>query len=137
MNWNSSPTWPAIMSSSLFSELSIPSSESSGDLGSGDEGGDSTELSAHAQAALQEFYSEQQAMLVGRRTADEAACTTVTEDWVGFYILRTIQAMLFSSFIIKQLSQFWYNDETARILADEAIKASQNKRCVTCYSVLQ
>lgn len=74
---------------------------------SGDEGEDSPKLSTHALAALQEFYSEQQAALLDRETP-------ISEDW--------------------QLSQFWYDEDTAAKLADEAIRVSLNKRiaCISC-----
>ena len=43
---------------------------------SGDEGEDSPKLSTHALAALQEFYSEQQAAILDRETP-------ISEDWVS------------------------------------------------------
>lgn len=31
---------------------------------------------------------------------------------------------------MQQLSQFWYDEATAQLLAEEAVRASHNKRCV-------
>jgi len=53
-------------------------------------------------AALQEFYDEQKTL------ASEEKTLKIDEDW--------------------QLSQFWYDDNTASVLAEEALRASSNGR---------
>nr|KAG5693477.1 hypothetical protein BaRGS_006467 [Batillaria attramentaria] len=73
---------------------------------------DAPQLSAHAMAALQEFYQEQ---ATAERNLEEALSGNVEnfcpqEDW--------------------QLSQFWYDEETASRLAREALNvAGATGRC--------
>lgn len=67
---------------------------------------DDTQLSAHTLAALQEFYLDQQ---------KKQCAESVEEDW--------------------QLSQFWYSDETAQRLAQEAIEAAGIGGRIACISV--
>lgn len=66
---------------------------------------DDTQLSAHTLAALQEFYLDQQ---------KKQCAESVEEDW--------------------QLSQFWYSDETAQRLAQEAIEAAGSGGRIACIS---
>lgn len=78
-------------------------------------------LSAHTLAALQEFYSETR-VAVDHSTAptDQFAVGAVEEDW--------------------RMSQFWYSDETATELAEEAVReAGEGGRiaCVSAPSVYQ
>ncbi|XP_030613377.1 EEF1A lysine methyltransferase 1 [Archocentrus centrarchus] len=78
-------------------------------------------LSAHTLAALQEFYSETQvAVDHGTAPTDQFAVGAVEEDW--------------------RMSQFWYSDETATQLAEEAVReAGEGGRiaCVSAPSVYQ
>lgn len=69
-----------------------------------DDDDDDIQLSAKTLAALQEFYDEQQNL----------SLATIQEDW--------------------QLSQFWYDDTTANILSQEAIRASGNGGSIACIS---
>ncbi|TKS67708.1 EEF1A lysine methyltransferase 1 [Collichthys lucidus] len=78
-------------------------------------------LSAHTLAALQEFYNETRTD-ADHSTApsDQFTVGAVTEDW--------------------RMSQFWYSDETATRLAEEAIReAGEGGRiaCVSAPSVYQ
>lgn len=71
------------------------------------------QLSSHALAALQEFYAEQ------RQRADSGAhdkydLGVIEENW--------------------QLSQFWYNQETALRLAEEAVAAAGDGGRIACVS---
>ncbi|XP_072832072.1 EEF1A lysine methyltransferase 1 [Vicugna pacos] len=71
------------------------------------------QLSSHALAALQEFYAEQ------RQHADPAGAEkynigVIEENW--------------------QLSQFWYDQETARRLAEEARAAAGEGGRIACVS---
>ncbi|XP_078258576.1 EEF1A lysine methyltransferase 1 isoform X2 [Rhinoraja longicauda] len=73
---------------------------------------DDTQLSAHTLAALQEFYLDQQ-----KKQCAESSnyfVGSVEEDW---------------------LSQFWYSDETAQRLAQEAIEAAGSGGRIACISV--
>ncbi|KAM7452137.1 EEF1A lysine methyltransferase 1 [Porites harrisoni] len=70
-----------------------------------DDDDDLPQLSAHALAALQEFYKEEKQKQ--EKEASEGN-TDIDENW--------------------QLSQFWYNDETALTLAEEALRAASNGR---------
>ncbi|KAL7384339.1 hypothetical protein ABVT39_000196 [Epinephelus coioides] len=73
-------------------------------------------LSAHTLAALQEFYNETR----DTTPSDQFAVGAVEEDW--------------------RMSQFWYTDETATKLAEEAIReAGEGGRiaCVSAPSVYQ
>ncbi|XP_075706122.1 EEF1A lysine methyltransferase 1 [Rhinoderma darwinii] len=83
--------------------------------GSDDED-DVPQLSAHALAALQDFYTEQQQResLISGPAYDKFEVGAVEEDW--------------------QLSQFWYSDETAQSLAKEAIEASGKNGRIACVS---
>ncbi|KAM9320438.1 EEF1A lysine methyltransferase 1 [Gastrophryne carolinensis] len=88
----------------------------------GSDDDDVPQLSAQALEALQEFYAEQQQResLKSGPEYDKFSVGAVEEDW--------------------QLSQFWYDDETALNLAREAIAASgKNKRiaCVSAPSIYQ
>ncbi|XP_069496042.1 EEF1A lysine methyltransferase 1 isoform X2 [Ambystoma mexicanum] len=77
---------------------------------------DMPELSSHALAALQEFYTEQQEN-DAINTSQELQTSyfgLVQEDW--------------------QLSQFWYSDETALQLAKEAIAAAGKGGRIACVS---
>ena len=69
------------MSSSSSAEL--PTNESHPLDGSGGEsdGDDPPRLSSHALAALQEFYSEQQSVLLGGEAAEAAV---ISENWVNY-----------------------------------------------------
>jgi len=77
-----------------------------------------TTLSAHTLAALQEFLFEQEEQERKLRDAhhlqDESKDVTITENW--------------------ELSQFWYDDKTAEILAKEAIYAAGSNGRIACIS---
>ncbi|PFX31229.1 EEF1A lysine methyltransferase 1-like [Stylophora pistillata] len=66
---------------------------------------DIPQLSAHTLDALQEFYTNEQQRL---ETEVSQENKDIDEDW--------------------QLSQFWYDNRTATILAEEALRASKNGR---------
>ncbi|NXC14059.1 EFMT1 methyltransferase, partial [Corythaeola cristata] len=71
-----------------------------------DDDDDIPQLSSHTLAALQEFYLEQQ-QREGMKTSqgfNQYSIGSIEEDW--------------------QLSQFWYSDETASCLANEAVVAA-------------
>ncbi|NXN92858.1 EFMT1 methyltransferase, partial [Rhinopomastus cyanomelas] len=77
---------------------------------------DSPQLSSHTLAALQEFYLEQQ-QREGVKTSqgfNRYAVGSIEEDW--------------------QLSQFWYSDDTAARLADEALAAAGRGGRIACVS---
>jgi hypothetical protein len=67
---------------------------------------DEPKLSEHALAALSEFYTEQ--------AIESSHSRSLKENW--------------------QLSQFWYDDTTAMVLAEEAVRASEGGRvaCISC-----
>ncbi|XP_060682697.1 EEF1A lysine methyltransferase 1 [Hemiscyllium ocellatum] len=73
---------------------------------------DDIRLSAHALAALQEFQLDQQKKEYAG--LNNYFTESIEEDW--------------------QLSQFWYSDETALRLAQEAIEASGNNGRIACIS---
>ncbi|XP_072261155.1 EEF1A lysine methyltransferase 1 [Pyxicephalus adspersus] len=81
-----------------------------------DEDDDVPQLSAHTLAALQEFYAEQEQResLKSGPEYDQFSVGAVEEDW--------------------QLSQFWYDDETALRLAKEALEASGENGRIACVS---
>lgn len=66
---------------------------------------DIPQLSAHTLEALQEFYTKEQQRLETEASQENK---DIDEDW--------------------QLSQFWYDNRTATILAEEALRASKNGR---------
>ncbi|MEQ2261196.1 EEF1A lysine methyltransferase 1 [Xenotaenia resolanae] len=78
-------------------------------------------LSAHTLAALQEFYHETRTHPdQDRMESDPFAVGAVEEDW--------------------RMSQFWYSDETAALLAEEVVReAGEGGRiaCVSAPSVYQ
>ncbi|KAM8976387.1 EEF1A lysine methyltransferase 1 [Pelodytes ibericus] len=87
-----------------------------------DDDDSSPQLSSHALAALQEFYAEQEQKntLKSGTGSDTFSVGSVEEDW--------------------QLSQFWYDDNTALSLAKEAIDVcGENGRiaCVSAPSIYQ
>lgn len=81
-----------------------------------DDDDDIPQLSSHTLAALQEFYLEQQ-QREGMKTSqgfNQYSVGSIEEDW--------------------QLSQFWYSDETASCLANEAIVAAGKGGRIACVS---
>ncbi|XP_069747461.1 EEF1A lysine methyltransferase 1 [Narcine bancroftii] len=74
---------------------------------------DDTQLSAHTLAALQEFYVDQQKKQFVE--CNNYFVGSIEENW--------------------QLSQFWYSDETAHRLAQEAIEAAGRGGRIACISV--
>ncbi|XP_039719066.1 EEF1A lysine methyltransferase 1 isoform X1 [Pteropus medius] len=70
-------------------------------------------LSSHTLAALQEFYAEQE-QHAGLGGGDKDSIGVIEENW--------------------QLSQFWYSQETALRLAQEAIAAAGEGGRVACVS---
>ncbi|XP_013043675.1 EEF1A lysine methyltransferase 1 isoform X1 [Anser cygnoides] len=81
-----------------------------------DDDDDVPQLSAHTLAALQEFYLEQQ-QREGTKTSqgfNQYSVGSIEENW--------------------QLSQFWYSDETASCLANEAIVAAGKGGRIACVS---
>ncbi|KAK2905747.1 EEF1A lysine methyltransferase 1 [Channa argus] len=78
-------------------------------------------LSAHTLAALQEFYNETRTSSAhSTTTSNQFAVGAVEEDW--------------------RMSQFWYSDETAALLAEEVIReagAGGRIACVSAPSVYQ
>ncbi|XP_062830702.1 EEF1A lysine methyltransferase 1 isoform X2 [Anolis carolinensis] len=77
---------------------------------------DAPQLSSEALAALQEFYLEQQQREDLEATEGANNCTlgSIEENW--------------------QLSQFWYDTETADHLAKEAIRAAGKGGRIACVS---
>ncbi|XP_067889758.1 EEF1A lysine methyltransferase 1 [Heterodontus francisci] len=73
---------------------------------------DDTQLSAHTLAALQEFHLDQQKKQYA--AFNNSVVGSIEEDW--------------------QLSQFWYSDETALRLAQEAIEAAGSDGRIACIS---
>jgi len=80
---------------------------------------DPVELSAHALNALNEFYREQAEL-----TQNDISPDDVDEDW--------------------ELSQFWYDEETSRRLADECLRLIGNSQdgncriaCVSCPTLFK
>lgn len=72
-------------------------------------------LSAHTLAALQEFYNETRTGPDRDRTAsDPFAVGALEEDW--------------------RMSQFWYSDETASLLAEEAVREAGDEGRIACVS---
>ncbi|PIO23205.1 Protein-lysine N-methyltransferase n6amt2 [Aquarana catesbeiana] len=82
----------------------------------GSDDDDVPQLSAHTLAALQEFYAEQeqQESTKSGPDYDHFSVGAVEEDW--------------------QLSQFWYDNETALCLAKEALEASGENGRIACVS---
>ncbi|XP_078513204.1 EEF1A lysine methyltransferase 1 isoform X2 [Lissotriton helveticus] len=82
----------------------------------GDDDHDMPQLSSHALAALHEFYAEQQVKnaLSTSQGSTKQSFGSVEEDW--------------------QLSQFWYSEETALKLAEEAIAAAGKGGRIACLS---
>lgn len=79
------------------------------DLNTEDSDDDLPQLSAHALAALQEFYDDQSSKLKALSTGfKDAKDIELGENW--------------------QLSQFWYDDNTARTLAEEVIREANGGR---------
>ncbi|XP_063187112.1 EEF1A lysine methyltransferase 1 isoform X2 [Chroicocephalus ridibundus] len=81
-----------------------------------DDDDDIPQLSSHTLAALQEFYLEQQ-QREGMKTSqgfNQYSVGSIEEDW--------------------QLSQFWYSDETASCLANEAVVAAGKGGRIACVS---
>ncbi|XP_053166166.1 EEF1A lysine methyltransferase 1 isoform X3 [Hemicordylus capensis] len=77
---------------------------------------DMPQLSSQALAALQEFYNEQQQREDSKTTAkiNNYSLGSIEENW--------------------QLSQFWYDTDTALCLADEAIRAAGKGGRIACVS---
>ncbi|XP_047612492.1 EEF1A lysine methyltransferase 1 [Phacochoerus africanus] len=71
------------------------------------------QLSSHALAALQEFYAEQK-QRADSGGHDKYGLGAIEENW--------------------QLSQFWYNQETALRLAEEAVAAAGDGGRIACVS---
>ncbi|XP_053483511.1 EEF1A lysine methyltransferase 1 [Ictalurus furcatus] len=78
----------------------------------GDDDDDVPQLSAAALAALQEFYAENGAGPSALR--DSYTVGAIKEDW--------------------RMSQFWYSDETATRLAEEAIQQAGKQGRIACIS---
>ncbi|XP_008822550.1 exportin-4 isoform X6 [Nannospalax galili] len=78
------------------------------------EDGDVPQLSSHTLAALQEFYAEQK-QFTNLGGDDKYNIGVIEENW--------------------QLSQFWYSQETALRLAQEAIAAAGEGGRIACVSV--
>lgn len=77
---------------------------------------DAPQLSVEALTALREFYAEQ--MIAQEQRQDSVTQSMPKEDW--------------------QLSQFWYDDQTAQSLAEEAlavVKDNGRIACLSCPSV--
>ncbi|XP_075275086.1 EEF1A lysine methyltransferase 1 isoform X2 [Opisthocomus hoazin] len=90
--------------------------EGSGGRKMDDDDDDIPQLSSHTLAALQEFYLEQQ-QKEGMKTSqgfNQYSVGSIEEDW--------------------QLSQFWYSDETASCLANEAVVAAGEGGRIACVS---
>ncbi|XP_008571881.1 PREDICTED: N(6)-adenine-specific DNA methyltransferase 2 [Galeopterus variegatus] len=77
------------------------------------EGGETPQLSTHTLAALQEFYAEQK-QRIDPEGDDKYHVGIIEENW--------------------QLSQFWYSEETALQLAQEAIAAAGKGGRIACVS---
>uniref|UniRef100_A0A6J0UAQ4 EEF1A lysine methyltransferase 1 n=1 Tax=Pogona vitticeps TaxID=103695 RepID=A0A6J0UAQ4_9SAUR len=77
---------------------------------------DVPQLSSEALAALQEFYIEQQQKeeIKIKEESNNYCLGSIEENW--------------------QLSQFWYDDETAHWLANEAIRAAGRGGRIACIS---
>ncbi|XP_006793674.1 EEF1A lysine methyltransferase 1 [Neolamprologus brichardi] len=72
-------------------------------------------LSAHTLAALQEFYNETKVVTDhSAAPTDQFAVGAVEEDW--------------------RMSQFWYSDETATQLAEEAVREAGEGGRIACLS---
>ncbi|XP_074917768.1 EEF1A lysine methyltransferase 1 isoform X3 [Chelonoidis abingdonii] len=84
-------------------------------MGGDDDDDDIPQLSSHTLAALQEFYRDQQ-QREGTKISQgfkQYSIGSIDEDW---------------------LSQFWYDDETALCLANEAILAAGRGGRIACVS---
>ncbi|KAM9031231.1 EEF1A lysine methyltransferase 1 [Sarcophilus harrisii] len=79
-----------------------------------DDDDDVPQLSSHTLAALQEFYDEQQHRNTDPGEDNKYNIGVIEENW--------------------QLSQFWYNEETALRLATEAIMAAGKGGRIACVS---
>ncbi|XP_028991997.1 EEF1A lysine methyltransferase 1 isoform X2 [Betta splendens] len=72
-------------------------------------------LSAHTLAALQEFYTEaRSASTHSTEPSDQFSVGAVEEDW--------------------RMSQFWYSDDTATRLAEEAVREAGDGGRIACVS---
>ena len=65
----------------------IPRREKSESPEDSDSGGSPPQLSAHALAALQEFYAEEAALEAQLKLGQGVAPTLITEDWVKIELL--------------------------------------------------
>ena len=75
------------------------------------------QLSAETFAALQEFYQEEEQRETIKMTLEESTdvdMNSFNEDW--------------------NLSQFWYDDETSKKLAEICVKAAGEKGKIACIS---
>ena len=77
---------------------------------------DVPQLSAETFAALQEFYQEEEHREVLKTQDSSVVCdmNSFNEDW--------------------NLSQFWYNDETSKILAKECLRCAGADGRIACIS---
>ena len=116
-------------------EAKVISTEKANDSSEGSDDESPPQLSAHALAALQEFYAEEAALEQHLALGEGVAPVRIKEDWVlCVAIIKDIptSCALFNCIPhVQQLSQFWYDETTSLTLAEEAIRAcSCNKRCV-------
>jgi len=92
---------------------------------------DTPQLSAHALAALHDFYGEQKATMEALELAKQAG-----DD--NSVLFKTDLAKFFPE--DWQLSQFWYDEATSRKLAEEVLsqaKPDGRVACVSCPSIFR
>ncbi|KAI9593101.1 N(6)-adenine-specific DNA methyltransferase 2 [Syncephalis fuscata] len=95
------------------------------------------QLSSHALAALKEFLVEEQEHEERFTLLKEAATKRFDEVTTEGGEGNTGDDPLFSIELFKedwQLSQFWYDDDTARKLAQEAVKQAGDGQLIVCIS---